>query len=395
MHLQTYAALAIGAATMMGCVSDEHPLATGGIATFLFDNSVIFAADVLDDEGNPVLPRQQPFEKVVRMQLLVAGEADQGAYVDVQLDPPGVLRFVPTSDGSCRQMPGAFRCTAQEDGFATFIVRSESDWSGTAEIGLIGRPERDEIVVHPAGLPEQAFNFTMVIEGVDSFQVPARYNALGCTIEPEPDNAFNKWPAGAVRVREAEVRASPPANAPSVIEHAPVIIETLDSEVFVTLDPECNPPRDSRLRVQLDALGRSPKFYFCFSDIGGDNMLLAFNSGVKIGTPASISVEPEPRLLRIVTQEFDVMAGMGPIEVVSVSAFDADLNKTPLTIDVRSTDPNVLQVQQATAVLPREGEEARLLFAEPRAAGTARIQISPELFSMPLCESETITVTGP
>lgn len=381
------------AAGAWGCVSDEHPLATSGVADFLFDKSVIYAADVLDEQGNPVLPRQAPFEKVVRLSLMSAGEADHGAYVDVQLDPPEALELHPNGDDpSCRVFEGSFRCTAREDGFASFVVRSASDWSGIAELALVGRSESDELTVHPAGLPDEASNFTLVIEGVDSNTVPARYNALDCTLEPQPDNVFDKWPEGRIRVREAEVRATPPANAPSVVEHAPVIIETLHPEVFVTLDSECGPPRHSRLRVQLDELGRSPSFYFCFSDIGGQNMPLAFSSGVKSGDPRFVRAEPEPRLLRVVNVTTTLDAGLGLVEVVALSAFDADLNKVPLTVDVRSDDPSVLALGAPTAELPVEGEDARLVFASPLAAGTARILVAPELHSEPTCASEPITV---
>jgi hypothetical protein len=391
-HLALLATLAVGLTA--GCVPDEHPLDQTGIAQFLFDKSVIFAADVIDESGAPVLPRQAPYEKVIKVTMSAAGAPDHGAFVDVQLDPPSVLQMIPT-DGSCRQLSGTFRCTAQEDGFATFIIRSESDWSGIAELSLVGRPETDDLTVHPAGLPEEATNFSMIIEGVDSAKVPARYNALKCTLVPEPDNTFDKWPKGATRVREAEVRATPPANAPTVIANAPVIVETLNAEVFVTLDPDCGEPRTSRLRVQLDELGRSPKFYFCFSDIGADNMLLAFSSGAKTGDPRSIDAEPEPRLLRIVNVTQNVAGGLGPVEVVAVSAFDADLNKVPLTVDITSTDNTVLALSSPTAVLPSEGEDAKVVFATPLADGTASIQISPELHAQPLCQSSPITVTNP
>ena len=391
------ATIAVACSCLWGCVSDEHPRATGGAADFQFDGStVIFAADMLDEAGRPVLPRQAPYEKTIRLQLTNAGAPDEGAYVDVQLDPPDVLQFLAGSDDSCRHLSGAFRCTAQEDGFAHFIVRSESDWSGEAELTLIGRAESDVISVHPAGLPENANNFSMVVEGVDTDKVPARYNALGCSLTPQPDNTFDKWPQGAVRVREAEVRATAPSNAPGVIEHAPVIIETLHPEVFVTRDPTCEPPRDSRLRVQLDELGRSPKFYFCFSDIGGDLMQLAFSSGVKTGEPKLVSAEPEPRLLRVTNIKSQIEIGFGQLEVVAVSVFDANLDPMTLSVDVKSSDPSILAVNSPSAIVHFQGDpNPTVLFAEGTTEGTARIQVSPELHDEPLCESEQITVVLP
>jgi hypothetical protein len=114
----------------------------------------------------------------------------------------------------------------------------------------------------------------MLIQNVEGLRIPARFTALACTLEPVPEKAFDAWPAGRIRVREAEVRASPPAAAPGVVEHAPVIVQTLHPEAFVTLDPECRPPHAGRLRVQLDAVGVSPRFYLCFSDLGGAHGIL-------------------------------------------------------------------------------------------------------------------------
>ena len=387
------ASLLAAALLAAGCVADNHPLSPSGNVDFLFDRNPIYAADVLDEHGVPVLPRQSPYEKVVQLYMTNAGAADQGAYVDVQLDPPGVLTLLPI-DASCEQLPGTFRCTAAEDGFAQVLVRSESDWSGEAELTLVGRQERSLLRVNPAGLPEEASNFAMVIQGVDAGRIPARYNALSCTLSPEPDETFSKWPEGATRVREAEVRATPPPSSPTVIHHAPVYVEAIHPEVFVTLDPTCPPPRNTKIRVQLDENGESPRFFFCFSDIGGDNAQLVFSSGAKTGEPRTLDIEPEPRLLRVVTTNDDVQSILGQIDVVSVSAFDADLKKVPITVDIKSTDPTVLALSSATAVLPNEGEESKLLFATPLSPGVAKIQVSPELHTTPVCESLSITVDG-
>ena len=384
--------LALGVAAVgSSCIASNHPLASSGTAQFLVDASPIYAADVLDETGAPVLPRQSPFERDVQIKMTTAGAPDHGAYVDVQLSPPGVLQLIPTDD-SCEEMPGVFRCTAESDGFANFKVRSASDWSGLATLSLIGRVETKAVVVNPAGLPESATNFTMIIEGIDNGRVPARYNALECTLDPSPDQTFEKWPEGATRVREAEVRATAPAGQPSVVEHAPVIIQTLHPEAFVTLDPNCGPPRNSLLRVQLDQLGQSPRFYFCFSDIGGNNVQLSFNSGSKLGTSRFLTVEPEPRLLRVITTKTTVQPFAGNVDVVSLSAFDADLGKVPITVDVTSTDPTIFFPNQPTAVLPSEGEDAKLVFVTPLAAGEATIQVTPELHSSPVCSSDVITV---
>ena len=385
------AAITAASALLSACVADNHPLPSGGTAQFLLDTAPLYAADVLDEHGQPVLPRQSPFERAVQIKMTTAGAPDHGAYVDVQIDPPGSLALVPVDD-TCTALPGVFRCTAQEDGFANFMVRSASDWAGEAQLFLVGRPETQNVLVNPAGLPLNASNFTMIIEGVDNGRVPARYNALACTLEPSPDQTFEKWPLGSTRVREAEIRATAPSNQPSVVQHAPVIVQTLHPEVFVTLDASCSPPRDTRLRLQLNALGQSPKFYFCFSDIGGSGAELAFTSGAKQGNSRFVTIDPEPRLLRVITTKTEISAFSGPVDVVSVSAFDADLRKVPVTVDIRSTDATIFTPNQPTVVLPNDGEDAKLVFVTPSSTGEAKLLVSPELHDSPVCASDLITV---
>ncbi len=355
------------------------------------DTTAIYAADVLDEDGKPVLPRQKPYEKRVQLYMSSGNSPDHGAYVDVQLDPPQSLLLLPDDD-SCEQLSGSFRCTAQEDGFASFWVRSESDFSGPVTLSIAGRTnDKKSITVSPAGLPTGTTSFTMLMEGVEGNKVPARFNALKCILEPLPDSGFEKWPEGTTRVREAEVRASAPSTNPTVINHAPVIIETLHPEAFVTLDPTCPAPRDSRLRVQLDELGRSPKFYFCFSDIGGSGVELSYSSGA-LSNKTSLTVAPEPRLLRVVTKETQLTAG-NSVAAIAISAFDADLDKVSFTVDVTSDKPLILKPEFPTAQLPQKGDTAKLLTIEPLKAGDARILIAPELHEKPVCKSELLTVT--
>ena len=58
------------------CVADNHPLGAG-VVTFQYDQSAIYAADVLDDQGKPVLPRQAPYEKRVQLYMATGNEADR------------------------------------------------------------------------------------------------------------------------------------------------------------------------------------------------------------------------------------------------------------------------------------------------------------------------------
>jgi hypothetical protein len=376
----------------VGCVPDNHPLGQGK-AQFVLDDDPIYAADVVDEAGKAVLPRQSPYEKRVQIFMTHSGAPDEGAYVDVQVEPPNALTLV-TLDDTCEHLPGVFRCTAAEDGFATFLVRSEADWSGPAKLTLLGREAEDATVtVSPAGLPPDATFFDMVVEGIGDQRIPARYNSLECTLDPAPDSAFDKWPAGRIRVRSAEVHATAPANAPTVVEHAPVIIQVLHPEAFVTRDPECGGERTTRLRVQLDELGRSPKFYFCFSDIGGDGIQLAFTSGEKLADPLTVDVAAEPRLLRVVTLQDQLTLGTGFEQVVAISAFNADLRKVPFTVDVRTDHPEVLGIAIPTAQLPDDFGDSAFVQVEALSTGTGRVLITPELHTSPVCASQLITVT--
>ncbi len=390
------ATLALPLFSLVGCVPDNHPLG-GGDMLFLADQTAIFAADVLDAAGRPVLPRQSPFEKTIQIYMTNSDAADRGAYVDLQVDPPIAFNFVVVDD-TCEQLSGAFRCTAAEDGFATFKVRSESDYSDSAnavaKIRVVGRDEVEEVTVLPAGLPADANNFSLIIEGVERDRVLARYDDLECTLEPAPNTGFDKWERP--RVREARVTATPPVNAPTVIEHAPVIIQTLHPEMVVSLDPTCPEPRTGHLRVQLDATGNSPPFYFCFSDIGGSQALVAFNSGGQNNvSPRMLEIDAEPRLLRIVTTIEMMSTAEFSANPVSVTAFDAALQKVQFVVDMRSTDTAVLTLPNATGTLPREGAAALRVEARPAGPGTAQIEVMPELHTEPVCTSLPITVTDP
>lgn len=381
-----------GCALLSGCVPGNHPLSDNGAAEFLFDARPLYAADVIDAEGQPVLPRQDPFEKTIQIFMTHGDAPDRGAYVDVQVSPPGVLHMLPIDD-TCEQLPGAFRCTAEKDGFANLMLRSESDWSGEARLTLVGRSNTNEqaiVTVNPAGLPEGQLSFALLMEGTEV--IPRTFASLDCILTPVPDEAFDKWPAGKTRVREAEVRATPPPGTPGVIDHAPVIVQSFHPEVFVTRDPTCPEPRTSRLRVQLDDLGRSPKFYFCFSDIGGTNVRLSAVSGFQASELDVPEVEPEARLLRVVTipgNEFLFVTDQ--IETVEVSAFNANLEKISFTVDVSSSNTSVLGVANPTEELPGPGQTLRIL-TTGNGPGTARIRITPELFDEPRCESIDITV---
>jgi hypothetical protein len=381
-----------------------HPLSDSGSALFLVDDKPIYAADVLDADLKPVLPRQAPFEKRVQLFMTSAGAPDRGAYLDVQMSPPNTVLLLSDpedAEKTCEHLSGAFRCTAGEDGLANFLVRSESDWSGTITLSLVGRNrgETGEVIVSPAGLPDQATDFELIVEGLDGVVVPARFTSLDCVLNPVPDTTFDKWPEGKTRVRAAQLRAGFPPDTPGVVEHAPVYAQSFDPEVFLTLDPSCPPPSvdasnpfagTSRLRVQLDGGGVSPSFFFCFSDLGTQGARLSARSGQK-STERTIDVEVEPRLLRVVTLTQQLTVGEIDAEVAALSAFNSDIAQVAFVVDVRSSDPSVLHVSSPTVQLPLAGEIGNVRVT-PLKAGTATIQVTPQLLATPRCESEPITV---
>ncbi|MBW2453762.1 MAG: hypothetical protein JRI68_04600 [Deltaproteobacteria bacterium] len=107
----------------------------------------------------------------------------------------------------------------------------------------------------------------------------------------------------------------------------------------------------------------------------------------------SVNVALEPRLLRVVTTDQTVEVGQFQIEVGTVSAFLSALEQASFTVDVRSSDPTVLEVTTPYLTTPVSGQESiRITALQP---GTATIEVTPQLFSSPQCDSDPITVVEP
>lgn len=381
-----------------GCIPTNHPLSSQGVVDIVLDDqNPIFAVDLLDDDGRPVLPRQEPYEKAVKLLITDASEADEGAYVDVAISPSEALRLVPVDD-TCAQLSGAFRCTAADDGYASFIVRSESDWSGTATVKIVGRAEEKIIVVKPAGLPAETPGFSMVIGegGQEVTKVPAQFTALACHMGPSPTAPFDKWPEGRIRVRDVVVRASAPSQMPTVIRNAPVIVESLYSEAMLSLDQSCTVDgRTTRLRVQLDEVGQSPTFFVCFSDVGGPDVRLVFHSGELVNESTyqrALVVEPEPRLLRINRLVDQVVVDTQPTPVAEVAAYDANLDLVAIQVDVTSSNIGSLAPSKTLWQLSDDPLEPTTILAYAVAAGSATLTARPRLLDTPACESPAIEV---
>ncbi|WP_438022631.1 hypothetical protein [Sorangium sp. So ce233] len=397
------AAAAGGALLLAGaCIERGYPLAGSGQVDLRADVAgPLFAADTLDAAGTPVLPRQSPWRTEVSLKLTEANEPAYGAYVEVRVVPSEALALHPADDAqgdraSCGVKDGAFRCTAGTQGYARLTAASEGDWSGEARlvVAWADRTEELPITVLPAGLPEDATNFALIAGGLgESDRVLATYLPLTCTIGPLPDDLGATWRPGAIRARQARVRASPPQNAPGVVEHAPVIIESLHSEAALSLTPDCR-DRATRLRALLGPTGESPPFTVCFSDLGGE-VRLAVSSGQKVIEPSpSFTVDPEPRLLRVRALRSVVTAGT-PGDLFEVSAYNAERVRIAVPVDLAVGDDQVIALGEASVTLRGEESEATIIQGVAVAPGTTELRVTPRLLASPECTSEPITVVAP
>ncbi len=383
----------------LACVRDGYPLGPAGSVEIRVDVAgPLFAADVLDENGKPIGSRQSPFSSGVKLFMTENDGPAFGAFVSVRVEPAQALALAsaPNEDPknpTCQSVDGAFRCRATKEGFAGFTVTSEHDWSGAAKIVVTWANLKTEqpVTVLPAGLPDTALNFGLV--GIDpSERVLATFLPLQCTVDAVPSDLGSKWREGQIRSREAFVRATPPPDEPAAVENAPVIIESLSSEAQLASDASCS-DRTSRIRRQLDATGQSPRFFVCFSDIGG-NIELVVTSGQKTVQPnPSVPVDPEPRLLRVAALKGDVPVSLSPVDLFEVSAYSADRVRIAMPVDLTVEPGNVLDLPFFSVTLADEQAPATVISGTPKAPGAVRLHVTPRLFSQPDCSSALVTVT--
>lgn len=403
------AAGALGAAALClaglasGCFERGYPLGSSGNVDIRLDTAgALFAADLLGADGKGQEPRQRPFATGVTLTLTEGSEAANGGFVDVRVEPPEALSLTadPEEDSAeptCKEKEGKFRCIATPEGIARFLLTSEGTWSGEATLVVSWADQRKEqgVDVLPAGLPPTATNFEMIASDLaDTSRVLPTYDALACTtIDSLPGDLGSKWRPGSIRAREAFVRATAPATQPGVVENAPVVIESLSSEGALSLAADCaDEDRVTRIRLLLGPTGESPPFYVCFSDIGGQ-VELAVTSGLLVVSPSpTFDVDPEPRVLRVAALAEAVVEGES-VELFEITAFDTDLQRIAMDVDLQSSDASVMQLLQASDTLTGEGIQPTRLLVTPVGLGTATLHVRPRLFSEPDCESIPITVT--
>lgn len=397
-------ALAAVAAGGAACIKRGYPLGRSGNVEIRTDEAgALFATDTLDSKGLPSGPRQSPNATGVTLALTEGSQAAYGAFVEVRVEPPSALTLTGETDEvtstglpTCAFTDGAFRCMATEQGTARFVVASQSDWSGDAKliVSWADQSKEQEIHVNPAGLPTAATNFTMIVGGVDDVDhVLATFLPLQCTIGPLPDDLGSKWRKGQIRARQTYVRATPPSAAPSVVENAPVIIESLGSEAALSLAEDCE-TRETRLRVRLDATGQSSPFYLCFSDIGG-TIPFSVTSGEKAVEPnRQIVVDAEPRLLRVRALTSQIMVGF-PVDLFEISAYNANRVRIAVPVDLHIGNDQVLSIDAASLTLAAEDNLATVIQAGALAPGVTELHVSPRLLATPDCVSPAVTVVAP
>lgn len=388
------------AASSPACFARGYPLSESGVVDIRLDStSALFAADALDASGRPIGPRQRPTATGVTLSLTEDGEPANGGFVHVRVSPPEALVLRPATDElgdvpTCEHRDGSFRCIASPEGVARFVVDSQSDWSGSAKIfvGWAGQELAADVAVAPAGLPEDASNFSLIVSGVDdASRVLPTFRALQCSVDVVPEDLGSKWRTGEIRSFEAFVRATAPTNAPTVVENAPVIIESLSSEGALSLEESCE-QRETRLRLLLGPTGQSEKFFLCFSDLGGAVEFTAL-SGRKSLTKA-LAVDPEPRILRVLARASEVPVD-APVHLFEVSAFNADRVRLSMPVDLRISDDDVMTIgENLTTTLSADGEATTLVQVLPKKVGSAHLTVTPRLLSAPACSSPPVDVVA-
>ncbi len=397
------------------CVADGHPLGSNGsVEIVIMVDGPLYATDLLDADGNPVGPRQTPYQTDILLKISEDDEVGHGAYVQVHIEPAEALSVSTAldteaegamhEDGSgptCALVDGAFRCRGNDEGYARFSVTSFGDWQGEAKIFVdyADTSASAPIKINAAGLPTDATNLQMIGLGRGE-TIPPSYASVSCSIDEVPTDLGSKWPAGGIRSREVFVRATPPLGSPGIIANAPVIVESLTADGALSLSEACgDADRQTRIRLLLDEKGESSRFFTCFSDLGGE-VAFGVTSGEKeidSSLQPSATVSPEPRLIRIVvlSGQEELEQSSFPEQVFEVSAYDAALKSIPMDVDltVEGSISGVLTLTEAAVTL--NGGGPTIVSVAPEEVGTAKLVVRPQLLSNPKCESDTVTVFAP
>ena len=147
---------------------------------------------------------------------------------------------------------------ATAEGLARFRLTSVSDWSGPATIDVTWADTghiTSEVTVNPPGLPIEATNFDLIL-GNPTNKILAKFTGLECTLGPIDNVPAEKWRPGRFARRRARPGDASVQRA-GVVENAPVLIESLDTEAALSLTEDCS-ERESRLSLLLRATASRP-----------------------------------------------------------------------------------------------------------------------------------------
>jgi len=389
-----------GGGLLTSCITNTHPLGTSGSVNIDVDVAVpLFAANALDANGAPVLPRQSPFSTAISLSLTEDGQPGWGAYVDVSVQPPEALTLASSpseSTPSCAAIAGGFRCTANAQGYANLVASSEGQWSGTAKLEVTwggNAPTTQAITVLPAGLPPDAAAFSLLVGGLTgTAHVVATYDNVQCTTGAVPADLGTAWRPGMIRASQAFVTASPSPTEPAALANAPVLVQSLSAEAELSLLSDCS-VRSPVLDLILGADGQSPNFFLCFSDNGG-TINFAVTSGARAVNPQQqVLVDPEPRLLRVTNLVDTVAVNASPVNLFEVDAYNSDRVRIAIPVDITVADTTVLSLGMVSSMTTDASTSALVIPATPLMAGTTELHVTPSLFSMPNCASPAMAVT--
>jgi plastocyanin len=386
-------------AVLGSCITDSHPLGTSGTVSVVVDIATpLFAANTVGANGLPSGPRQEPNTTGITLSMVEDGQPAWGAYVDVTASPPEALTLTsdPTEGApTCVPGDGGLRCTANTHGYARLVASSQSQWSGMANVLVSwggNQPLSVPITVSPAGLPLDVSGFALLVGGLSgTATILATNNALVCSTDALPGSLGTAWRPGMIRNAQAYVTASPSPTIPGALANAPVTIQSESAEAALSLTEDCA-TRDPDLEVLLDATGQSPPFYLCFSDNGGT---INFNltSGTKtLNMQPQVIVQPEPRLLRVVNIANDIPVNTAPVNIFEVSAYNANLARIAIAVDLAVADDTVLQLNMASVTLADATGPTTVVSAIPLMTGMTTLTVTPDLYSMPACNSPELTV---
>lgn len=389
--MQTSNLIFVAVALASAACSTTHPLDHDGTVLVTDDaQGPLFAATPGSATG------QQRSSANLTVLLTEAGQPAKHAFVDVRIVPSTALTLRST-DGSCGDDGGFFRCTANDQGLARFAVDADTQWSSAtpADVQVLWSDTHVDhtISVLPPGLPKAVSSFTLSIGGLTSGQtqrIPPTFSILSCTAQTLDPKAA--WPANP-RQRPLRIHADPPAGDPTSIANAPVVIQSPSTEVEFSAAPDCK-ARSSTMTVLLDGSGDSSPAYACFSAVGGTIAIQASSGelGVLETSRRTIQVDAEPQLLSVTAINPVVHTG-AQVHAFQIVARDVLGQRVGMSVSATTTGTASVQLTQSTFVLGDESSTLlTLVDVTPSAPGTLQLHVSPDLVPNVGCDSPTIAV---